>query len=218
MLRKITKIIVRILKIITCFWGALLLFLILAQIKTKNDDLINVKDYRPGNISAQERTNVLHTLQIYQDGFAKRDVSIIDQFVDETFCDDDVLILGTQPSEFNFEKEGAKKLLYTDWKYWGNITFYLDKVHLDQYENTVYMAMGGVSDIDVEKVKVPLRITGLLVKENNQWLISKLQFQYEINTRYTRYIWAVTRALLFFLALTLLLMLFVKIGNKFTAH
>lgn len=217
MLPKMTKVIkvtVRTFQVITCFLGAFVVFLILMQMKTKNDDLIKVRDYGPGNISAQERVNVLRTLQALQDGYTKRDVSIIDHFVDETFSNNDVLILGTQPAEFDFGKEGAKRLLYTDWKYWGNITFYLDKVHLDQYEDTVYMAMGGESHIDVSKITIPLRITGLLVKENSRWLISKLQCNYEINTIFTRFIWIVTRWLLICLILTLLLMLFARIANR----
>ena len=30
----------------------------------------------------------------------------------------------------------------------------------------------------------PLRITGVMVKDNSKWLINKLQFQYDFNTNY----------------------------------
>ncbi|MBC7914289.1 MAG: nuclear transport factor 2 family protein [Pyrinomonadaceae bacterium] len=107
---------------------------------------------------------------------------IISQCVEKTFSSKDIFILGTNPSETFTGKEGAKRLLHGDWAYWGEVKFLLDGSRMDQYNNAVYVAMGGEIKIDIWHLRFPLRITAVMLKENSNWLISKLQFQYDMNT------------------------------------
>lgn len=158
------------------------MLLLLVQLKDNYKELLKDKDFKTGHISNLEKENVLQTLRILQDGYTKRDVTAIDQCVKNTFSTKDVLILGTNPTEILTGKEGAKNLLYDDWAYWGAVKYNLDRSRFDQYGNTIYMAMSGEIKIDFWHLRLPLRITGILTKENSKWLISKLQFQYDLNT------------------------------------
>jgi len=208
------KIVMRVFVFITGLLGCILLILLLMQLNSNRKELSKVKNFNTGHISNLERENVLSTLRILQGGYTRRDVSAIDQCVKNTFSTKDILILGTNPSEILTGKEGAKNLLYGDWAYWGEVKYNLDRSRFDQYDNTVYMAMSGEVKIDIWHLRLPLRITGILAKEDSKWLISKLQFQYDLNTNLI--IFSMLAAIGFSISLiaTLMMILWVKINNR----
>jgi hypothetical protein len=208
------KVIMRIAIFFTGLLGCILFILMLMQLRANQQELSVVKSYNTGDISSTERENVLKTLRILQDGYTKRDVSDIDKCVEKTFSTHNVLILGTNPTEILTGKDGAKGLLYGDWAYWGDVKLHLDGSRFDQYDNMVYMATSGEIKIDLWHLKLPLRITGVLVKENSNWLISKLQFQYDLNTNLI--IFSLLTAIGFSISLifTLSLLLWTKISER----
>jgi hypothetical protein len=213
-MKKVRKLIMRISVFFTGLLGCILFILMLMQLRANQEELSKVKSYNAGNISSTERENVLKTLRILQDGYTKRDVSAIDKCIENTFSSHDVLILGTNPAEILAGKEGAKGLLHGDWAYWGEVKFRLDGSHFDQYNNTVYMATSGEIKIDFWHLRFPLRITGVLVKENSKWLISKLQFQYDLNTNLI--IFSLLTAIGFSISIifTLALLLWTKVSRR----
>ena len=99
-----------------------------------------------------------------------------------------------------------------DWAYWGKVKFDLENSRFDQLDSTViYMATSAEVKIDIWQIKLPLRITGVLVKENARWLISKLQFQYDTDTNLLIFSWIATIGFVVSMFLTVLIWLLTKI-------
>ena len=209
------KLILQVFIFFTSLLGCCLLVLMLIQLHANKEELARVKDYNKGTISNQEKARVLQTLHILEDGYTKRDLTAVDGCVASTFSNKDVLILGTNPTEILTGKEGAKNLLLGDWTYWGKVKFHLDRTHFDQLDSTVvYVATTGEVKIDMWRLKLPLRITGVLVNENSHWLISKLQFQYDTNTNLIIFSWLATIGFIISLIFTVLVWLWTKLKRK----
>lgn len=209
------KLILQIFIFFTCLLGCSLLVLMLIQLHANKEELARVKEYSVGTIGNREKTEVLQTLRILESGYTRRDLTAVDSCVANTFSNKDVLILGTNPTEILTGKEGAKNLLLGDWTYWGKVKFHLDRTRFDQLDSTVvYVATTGEVKIDMWRLKLPLRITGVLVNENSRWLISKLQFQYDTNTNLIIFSWLATIGFTLSLILTLLVWLWTKLKRK----
>lgn len=209
------KLILKVFICFSCLLGCCLLVLMLMQLHANKEELTRTKGFNNGMISNNEKVRVLQTLQVLEAGYAKRDLSTVDNCVASTFSDNNVLILGTNPTEILSGKEGAKNLLLGDWKYWGNVKFHLDNTCFDQLDSTVvYIATTAEVQIDLWRLKLPLRITGILVNENSHWLISKLQFQYDKNTNLLIFSWVATICFTASFMLTLLVWLWTKLKRK----
>lgn len=74
------------------------------------------------------RDEIKDVLKKFQEGYSKRDVSIIDEFVNELIIkDENVFAVGTGDNEWFFGRDEVKELFESDWKYWGD--FILDRQH-----------------------------------------------------------------------------------------
>jgi len=175
---------VNLFEIITVLFGALLILLMLQLLITKNNQLRNTGDYTKGSSDNMDREGVLKTLAILQEGYEKRDLTKIDFYFENTMSKEGLLILGTNPKEIFVGTEAVKKLLYGDWKYWGKVKFNLEEAHITQYSNVAYFVTGGEVKIHIWKIRFPLRVTGIMIREDSKWFINKLQFQYDFNTNY----------------------------------
>lgn len=90
------------------------------------------------------RNEVKETLKKVQEGYIKRDVSIIDQFMNElVFKDDNVFAVGTGDDEWCFGRDEVKELFESDWQYWGDLTFDTDNPILYSYGDIVWVAVQG---------------------------------------------------------------------------
>lgn len=70
-------------------------------------------------------------LQRLQHGYTTRDAANVQSYVDELFVpDDDLLIVGTGPVEWDFGPENARELLEGDWRYWGDVVFDVPNAHI----------------------------------------------------------------------------------------
>jgi hypothetical protein len=171
-------------RIITVLFGGILLFLMLKLIYINKKELSTIHNYSKGNAIEKDRNDILNTLVTLQEGYDKRDISKIDYYVENTMNFQDVLILGTNPNEIFIGHEGVKKLFFGDWRYWGKVKFNLEESYIDQFKNMAYITVRGEVRIDIWKIRLPLRLTCVMSNESKKWLISKLQFQYDINTNY----------------------------------
>ena len=105
------KLILKVFIFFTCLLGCCLLVLMLMQLHANKEELTRTKGFNNGMISNDEKARVLQTLQVLEAGYAKRDLSTVDNCVASTFSDNNVLILGTNPTEILSGKEGAKNVI-----------------------------------------------------------------------------------------------------------
>lgn len=181
---KIMRIIVIVFKVSTILFCGVLIYFMLSLMSSYKKEMEKEQNYTLGNATHQDRQAIINTLSVLQQGYYERDVTKIDYYTDKTIDTTSIVILGTNPNEILIGKEGVQRLLYGDWKFWGDVKFNLDKTHVSVSNNTAYFALTGTIKIDVWKMNFPLRITGVMVKDNSKWLINKLQFQYDFNTNY----------------------------------
>ena len=154
------------------------------------------REIKGDTLSIELREDALRPLRQLSTYYEKRAPEQADACIDETMLAEELLILGTNPSEIFYGREGAKCLLEGDWKYWGQLALDVDRTALSQAGNTLYFVMRGHIKLDIWRFRVPVKITGVLEKRDNLWYISKLQFINDLNTNYVILSWVPALALM----------------------
>ena len=127
--------------------------------------------------------------------YEKRDVEQIGKCIDDTMLPDELLILGTNPKEIFCGRERARDLLWGDWKYWGQVDIKADEAVFNQVGDVIHCVVRGNVKLDIWHFTIPIKITGVLRKRDDKWLISKLQFINDFNTNYIIFAWGTSIAL-----------------------
>ena len=95
---------------------------------------------------------------------------------------ENILILGTMPGEIFSGYERATYLVQTDWESWGDCRFIVDSANISSMGNIAWFSTRGYVKFDLSRLLVlPLRFTGILVKEDQVWKFQQQQFQFDID-------------------------------------
>ncbi|MCM1231133.1 MAG: nuclear transport factor 2 family protein [Muribaculum sp.] len=147
-------------------------------------------------LPAELREDALRPLRQLNEYYEKRDPEQADACINETMLPEELLILGTNPREIFYGREGAKRLLQGDWRYWGQLALDIEQTALSRAGSALYFVMRGQIRLDIWRFRLPIRITGILEKPDKRWLISKLQFINNLNTNYVIIAWVPALALM----------------------
>ena len=163
----------------------ILLFLITRVFKKADEKVILSPEkafYSKGNSPDSIRIQIIEQLRKFQNGYSKRDPKIIDTFMQSLYSKDNILILGTMPNEIYSGFERATELVKTDWESWGNCKFEIDSANISSSDNTAWFSTKGYVEFDLSSLLViPLRLTGIMVKEDQEWMFQQQQFQFDID-------------------------------------
>ncbi len=119
---------------------------------------------------------------MFQDGFTARDTSVIGSYMDQLFSRENVLILGAMPNEIYSGFTEATDLVQSDWLYWGDVRFLMDQSHISVRDSVAWVATIGKVQFDMSRFLVlPLRFSGVLVKEQQTWKFQQAQFQFDLD-------------------------------------
>ena len=148
----------------------------------------------PHEIAGEElpeslREAALRPLKLLNGYYEKRDPGQADTCIDETMLSDNMRILGTNPDEIFYGREGAKWLLQGDWKHWGQLALAPDRTALCRAGSALYFVLWGKIKLDYVRFRIPIRITGILEEKDGLWYISKLQFVNNLNSNYMVVAW-----------------------------
>ena len=121
--------------------------------------------------------------------YEKRDPEQAEACIDETMLPDHMLILGTNPDEIFYGREGAKWLLQGDWKHWGQLALDVEQTALSRAGSALYFVLHGKIKLDYVRFRIPIRITGILEEQEGRWYIGKLQFVNNLNSNYVVVAW-----------------------------
>jgi hypothetical protein len=125
---------------------------------------------------------IIDQLKKFQHGYSKRELKDIDTFMQSLYSRDNILILGTMPDEIYSDYEKATRLVETDWESWGDCRFEIDSANISSSGNTAWFSTRGYVKFDLSKLLViPLRLTGVMVKEDQEWKFQQQQFQFDID-------------------------------------
>lgn len=178
-MKDILKILVRILLLL------LILFLVTRMFKRADEARILLPAtaaYSMGNASDSIRKEIIGQLNKFQNGYINRDTSQVVTFMESLYSRENVLILGTSPGEVFSGYDRANRLVRTDWESWGDCRFMIDSANISAAGDVAWFATKGYVEFDLSKLLVlPLRLTGVMVKEDQVWKFRQQQFQFDID-------------------------------------
>ena len=171
--------------------------------------------YSKGNSPDSVRIEIIEQLGKFQDGYSRRDLQNIDAFMKSLYSEDNILILGTMPNEVYAGYEKASQLVKTDWESWGNCKFGIDSANISSFGNTAWFSAKGYVEFDMSRLLVlPLRLTGIMVKEDQGWKFQQQQFQFDIDFSFSLVATLVIAAWLLVIVVTLTIKTFRIIISK----
>jgi hypothetical protein len=170
---KITKIL-----LLTAFNLALIYMLVLNTSKPEKI-YVDAEDkfvFSKGNASEAVRSEILHQLNRFQEGYSKRDVSKVDSFAEQLFSKNNIVIIGTGgPQEVVVGYKEAARLVESDWRSWGDCRILVDNAQISAFGDTAWFATVGT--VKSDWYFIGLLVSGVLVKENGSWKFRQMQFQ-----------------------------------------
>ena len=138
--------------------------------------------YSLGNAPDSTRREIIDQLNKFQDGYSNRDTSQVKTFMESLYSRKNVLILGTNPNEIFSGYERASSLVKSDWESWGDCKFNVDSANISSAGDIAWFSTRGYVEFDLSKLLViPLRLTGIMVKEEGVWKFQQQQFQFDID-------------------------------------
>jgi len=164
----------------------ILSFLILWQtFSNPHSDKYNGEEIYPfskGNAQAEIRENISSQLEYFANGYEKRDLENLDKFCKRLISKENILILGTMPTEIYSGYESASELIRTDWLYWGDVSFLMDFANISVKDSVAWISTIGYVEFDMSRFLVlPLRFSGLMVNEDSIWKFQQMQFQFDLD-------------------------------------
>jgi hypothetical protein len=171
--------------ILTVGMISILLYSVLIVLRHPNKSYYDSGDafiYGRGNAPEDVRSEIIEQLHRFQDGYTQRDTSVLDPFMEELFSKDNILVLGTMPGEILKTHERTKFLVSSDWRTWGDCTFLMDNAHVSTAGNVAWISTIGYVKFDLSRFLVlPLRLSAVMIKENDAWKFQYMQFQFDLD-------------------------------------
>ncbi len=100
-----------------------------------------MKKQNNGNACENLRNEVLEILERFQEGYTKRDISVVDSYMGELFNKDDVIIIGTSIGEWCLDYDDSKELVQSDWEYWGDVSINADSAIVSDCGDCVWVTV-----------------------------------------------------------------------------
>lgn len=135
-----------------------------------------------GQASPDVRAAVITQLRAFQDGYTGRDARQVGAFMDRLFSRQNVVVLGTLPSEIYVGCDQATELVRTDWESWGDCRFQIEDAEVSVVGDVAWFATVGSVRFDLSRFLVlPLRLSGVMVNESGAWRLRQVQFQFDLD-------------------------------------
>jgi len=166
---------------------AILIILLIAtrSLKIPHQSFYKSEDsfvFSKGNAPENVRAEISQQLTAFQKGYEERDTSAVEPFMEKLFSSENALVLGTMPQEIFVGNDEVHNLVFNDWDSWGDCHFLVDTVHISTHGDVAWIATIGYVEFDLSSLLVlPLRLTGILVKEDSGWRFQQTQFQFDLD-------------------------------------
>jgi len=178
-MKEIIKILLRMLLLL------IILFLATRILKRADENMVLSPAktfYSKGNAPDSTRKEIIGQLRKFQDGYSKRDTGQVASFMESLYSRENILIMGTMPNEVFSGFKRASYLVQSDWESWGDCRFAIDSANISSDGKTAWFSTKGFVKFDLSKLLVlPLRFTGVMVKEDQVWKFRQQQFQFDLD-------------------------------------
>jgi len=170
--------------------------------------------YDQGNASPEIRAEILEQLKYFQEGYDKRDTSILESYMDALFSKENILILGTMPGEIYSGYVEAADLVSSDWLLWGDMDMLVKSANISASDSVAWFSMIGHVVFDMSSwLDLPLRVSGVMVQEELGWKFQQLQFQFDLNIKWVLYV-IILLGILFLISLIRLVFVVIRTINR----
>jgi len=97
-----------------------------------------------GNAPENVKSEIIEFLKTFQEGYTKRDISVIDSFMEKLFDkEQDIVAVGTSNGEWILNFDEAKDLVQSDWQWWGDFSINIDDVIISYSDDIVWITTSG---------------------------------------------------------------------------
>lgn len=170
--------------------------------------------YDRGNAVPDIRAEILKQLELFQQGYTERDTSDLEAYMEQLFSKENILILGTMPGEIFSAYEEAADLVSSDWLYWGDVHMLVESANISASDSVAWFSMIGHVVFDLSSwLDLPLRVSGVMVQEDQGWLFQQIQFQFDLNTSWVLYV-IILLAILLLISFIRLVYIIIRVSIK----
>ena len=144
--------------------------------------------YDQGSASPAIRAEIIEQLELFREGYEKRDTSILESYMEQLFSRENMLILGTMPGEIYSGYVEAADLVSSDWLLWGDVYMLVESSNISASDSVAWFSMIGHVEFDMSSLlDLPLRVSGVMVREDMGWKFQQLQFQFDLDISWVLY-------------------------------
>ncbi len=141
-------------------------------------DLLAQNLRQAGDAPAAVQQGVRVALHAFQEGYSRRDPKDLNAFMSRLFVQsDDILILGTDRSEWVRGYPAAAEFIKADWMGWGDFRFGVDDAIICSVGDVAWVA--SVGTVHTSAGDRPVRFSAILTRHGNDWHFRQVHFQWE---------------------------------------
>jgi hypothetical protein len=131
-----------------------------------------------GDASPVVRAGVVAALRAFQEGYVRREPKELDSFMRRVFPKGgDVLLLGTDSTEWVRGYHAVEAFIKEDWQHWGDFRFDTERAIVWCSGDVAWMASVGV--VRGGGSGRAVRFSAILTRDRDRWLFRQLQFQWD---------------------------------------
>lgn len=109
---------------------------------TKDKKGVNCMENTYSNVPLFYKNEIIHTLLKFQEGYTKRDLTILEDFMNELFNQSkDVTIVGTSSSEWCLGIKEVKQIIKNDWEHWGDVNIDINNALIYSVNNVAWLTV-----------------------------------------------------------------------------
>ena len=170
--------------------------------------------YDQGNASPAIRAEIMEQLEVFQEGYENRDTSILESYMEQLFSRENMLILGTMPGEIYSGYVEAADLVSSDWLLWGDVYMLVESSNISASDSVAWFSMIGHVEFDMSSLlDLPLRVSGVMVREDMGWKFQQLQFKFDMDISWVLYA-TILLAILLLASLIRLVYIIIRASRK----
>jgi len=95
----------------------------------------------PISNSSEEIEEVREVLRVFQNGYTKRDGAYVDDYMKEVFIlEEEQVVIGTDAEELCIGIEAIRRIIASDWKFWGDFVMNVDGASITVNGDAAYFS------------------------------------------------------------------------------
>jgi hypothetical protein len=136
---------------------------------------------RKGDAEERVRNEILVPLRTFQDGYSKRDPSMLPAFMEQLFPKDrEILVLGTDQGEWIEGYQRVAEFIGNDWRSWGDVRLDVDHAAISTAGDVAWLTTLGTVGTGTSPGRA-IRFAAVLTRNNGRWLFRHILFQWDDN-------------------------------------